>query len=130
MNYHIVFRTKKNEGFLDDNRTRYVLTTFLDIGEDKGYVVLAAAVLSNHVHLIIGLKPVDRLSDVLHILKGSSSRFIREKYRDLKEAGKSLWADGYFVESVGLKNVKQVVNYVSRQDEHHEDEDAPVFESP
>ena len=113
LNYHIVFRTKKNTGLFNDKRTRYVLTTFLGIAKDKGYTILAAAVVKNHVHLVISLTSTDTISDVLHILKGSSSRYIREEYPDLKEFDKSLWAAGYFIESVGLKDVKQVIHYVS-----------------
>jgi putative transposase len=122
LNYHIIFRTKRNRKLFTGDKYRAVLDIIKDPAGRKGYVVLAAGVLPDHVHVAVGLRPVDRISDVVQALKGNTSKVIRERFPEIKNAGPSLWSDGYYVESVGLKNVKQVISYIHRQDEHHHEE--------
>ena len=122
LNYHIVFRTKRNRKLFTDGKSRAVLDVIMETAERKGFVILAAGVLPEHVHLVVSLRPPDRISDVLHALKGVTSKRIRDRFPELKSEGASLWSDGYYVESVGLKNVKQVISYIHRQDKHHGEE--------
>jgi len=119
LNYHIVFRTKRNRPVLEDEVGRKGLRLILDVAERRGHKILAAAFMPDHVHLVIALTPSDRVSDAVRYFKGNTARFLREKFSRLREAAPSLWSEGYYVESVGLKNVKQVLSYVSRQEEHH-----------
>jgi putative transposase len=119
LNYHIVFRTKRNRRVVERDVAREALRIILDVAERCGYKILGAAFMPDHVHLVVALKPSDRVSDAVRYFKGTTARVLREKFPHLREAAPSLWSEGYYVESVGLKNVKQVLSYVSRQDEHH-----------
>jgi putative transposase len=119
LNYHIVFRTKRNRRVLRGDAARETLRVFRDVAERHGYRILAAAVMPDHVHLAVALRPHDRVSDAVRYFKGPAARVLREKYPGAREAAPSLWSEGYYVESIGLKNVKQVLAYISRQDEHH-----------
>ena len=53
--------------------------------------------------MIIQIKPSDSIAEVVQILKGGTSRVIRKEYPELEEFlwGDSLWADGYFAETIG-----------------------------
>jgi putative transposase len=124
LNYHVVFRTKRNRRVLEGDVAGEGLKIILDVAERRGYKILAAAFMPDHVHLVIALTPSDRVSDAVRYFKGTTARFLRGKFRGLRDVGSSLWSEGYYVESVGLKNVKQVLSYVSRQEEHHSDERA------
>jgi putative transposase len=118
LNYHIVFRTKRNRPVLEGEVGREGLKIILGVAERRGYKILAGALMPDHVHLVVALTPSDRVSEAVQYFKGNTARFLREKFPRLREAP-SLWSEGYYVESVGLKNVKQVLSYVSRQEEHH-----------
>ncbi|NIT35871.1 MAG: IS200/IS605 family transposase [candidate division Zixibacteria bacterium] len=122
LNYHVVFRTKRNRRFLEGEVGQEGLTLILDVAEKRGYKILAAALMPDHVHLVVALTPSDRVSDAVRYFKGTTARLLREKFPRLRDATSSLWSEGYYVESVGLKNVKQVLSYVSRQEEHHRDD--------
>jgi putative transposase len=126
LNYHIAFRTKRNMKLFTGGKSRAVLDVIMETAERKGYAVLAAAVLPDHVHLVLGLRPVDRISDVLQALKGITSKTVRNRFTEIRNMDKSLWSDGYYVESVGLKNVKQVISYIHRQEDHHSEEADPL----
>ena len=119
LNYHIVFRTKRNRPVLAGDVSREGLKIILDVAERRGYKILAAAVMPDHVHLVVALTPSDRVSDAVRYFKGTAARFLRGKFQSLRDVDSSLWSEGYYVESLGLKNVKQVLSYVSRQEEHH-----------
>jgi len=119
LNYHVVFRTKRNRPVLEGEVGREALRLILDVAERRGYKILAAALMPDHVHLVIALTPSDRVSDAVRYFKGTAARLLRDKFQSLREVDSSLWSEGYYVESLGLKNVKQVLSYVSRQEEHH-----------
>jgi putative transposase len=119
LNYHIVFRTKRNRRILECDIARQGLKIILDVADRRGYKILAAAFMPDHVHLVAALTPSDRVADAVQYFKGNTARYLREKFACVREAAPSLWSEGYYAESVGLKNVKQVLSYVSRQEEHH-----------
>jgi len=122
LNYHVVFRTKRNRRALEGEIAGEGLRLILDVAEKRGYKILAAALMPDHVHLVVALTPSDRVSDAVRYFKGTTARLLREKFPRLHDVGSSLWSEGYYVESVGLKSVKQVLSYVSRQEEHHRDD--------
>jgi REP-associated tyrosine transposase len=76
-------------------------------------------VVSDHVHLYIQINATESIADVVHILKGGSSRIIRKEFPELEEFlwGDSFWADGYFAESAGVVNESIIRKYIREQSE-------------
>jgi putative transposase len=72
----------------------------------------------DHVHMLIQISPKDAIAKVVQTLKGGSSRIIRLEFPKLKEFlwGDSLLEDGYFAESVGLKNEKIIREYIKTKE--------------
>jgi putative transposase len=56
---------------------------------------------------------------VVQILKGGTSRIIRQEFPDLEEFlwGDSFWADGYFAETIGNVDEEIVRKYIRDQQE-------------
>ena len=71
----------------------------------------------DHVHVTIQVKPSDSIAEVVHILKGGTSRVIRKEFPELEEFlwGDSFWADGYFAETVGQVDEEVVRKYIQKQ---------------
>lgn len=71
----------------------------------------------DHVHLIIQTNPSDSVAEVVQRLKGGTSRVIRKEFPELEEFlwGDSLWADGYFAETVGSVDEEVVRRYINQQ---------------
>ena len=71
----------------------------------------------DHVHLIIQTNPSDSVAEVVQRLKGGTSRVIRKEFPELEEFlwGDSLWADGYFAETVGSVDEEVVSRYIKQQ---------------
>ena len=72
--------------------------------------------VSDHVHILIGLKPDIALSDLVRDVKANSSRFINEK-RWIK--GKFNWQEGFGAFSYSQSHVDRVIRYIDNQEEHH-----------
>jgi REP element-mobilizing transposase RayT len=82
---------------------------------DKGAVALAVGGVADHVHLLIGVKPVHRLCDLLRETKGGSSEWIHEKW-SCPSFG---WQEGYGAFSVSVSAREAVRRYIRHQAEHH-----------
>lgn len=72
---------------------------------------------TDHVHILIQIKPSESVSEVVQILKGGTSRVIRKEFPELEEFlwGNSFWADGYFAESVGKVDEEVIRKYIKTQ---------------
>lgn len=75
------------------------------------------SIAEDHVHVMIQIKPSDSVASVVQVLKGGTSRVIREEFRELEEFlwGESFWADGYFAESVGTVDEEVIRKYIRSQ---------------
>ena len=71
--------------------------------------------VSDHVHLLIGLRATHCLADVLRELKSVSSGWIRDEIGVRNFA----WQEGYGGFTVSASQCETVRRYVEQQEEHH-----------
>ena len=73
--------------------------------------------MPNHVHILIQINPRDSIAYVMQLLKGGSSKVIRDEFPELEEFlwGDSFWSEEYFVESIGKVAENAVRKYISQQ---------------
>ena len=72
--------------------------------------------VANHVHLLIGLKPVMPLSELMRDIKNNTTHFINDKQL-IK--GKFSWQEGYGAFSYSHSQLDSVYQYILNQEEHH-----------
>lgn len=72
--------------------------------------------VSDHVHVLVGLRPSVRICDLVRDIKNNSSRFINEK-KFLP--GKFEWQDGYGAFSYSRSQIDNVYKYIETQEAHH-----------
>jgi putative transposase len=75
------------------------------------------SVQEDHIHIIVQIHASEAISEVVHILKGGTSRVIRKEFPEMEEFlwGDSFWADGYFAETVGQVGEEIVRKYIKEQ---------------
>ena len=73
--------------------------------------------MPDHLHILIGLRPTQSLSDLMQDVKGSSSKWINQK-RFTK--GKFSWQEGFGAFSYGKSQITQVIDYIKNQELHHQ----------
>ncbi len=81
----------------------------------------------DHVHLLLQIPPRISVSKAVNVLKGGSSRVLRQgremplrhflEFPDLEDFlwGKSFWCDGFFAESMGQMEEAVIRRYIQNQ---------------
>lgn len=72
--------------------------------------------MSDHVHILIGLKPATALADLVRDIKADSSDFINRKKW---VRGRFCWQEGYGAFSYGHSQLGTIVRYIQNQEQHH-----------
>ena len=83
---------------------------------NQGHKLLAINGMPDHVHILIGMRPVQSLSDLLQDIKGDSSKWINQK-KFVK--GRFSWQEGFGAFSYSKSHVDNVIEYIKNQKEHH-----------
>jgi len=69
---------------------------------------------SDHVHMLIRIRPVQAAAEIARVVKTNSSRWVSEKWNV-----PFAWQTGYGAFSVSESNVPDVSRYIATQQEHH-----------
>jgi putative transposase len=78
--------------------------------------MLAIYAMPDHIHMLIGMKPWESVSELVQVIKQESTNFINEhKFTKFPFA----WQRGYGHFSHGHKEVDAVLQYILNQPEHH-----------
>ena len=73
----------------------------------------------DHIHIFIGMRPHQSISELMQIIKTASSKWINEK--ELCSM-KFSWQEGYGAFSYAKSQVKNVIEYIRNQETHHKKE--------
>ncbi|MDQ2808069.1 MAG: IS200/IS605 family transposase [Chloroflexota bacterium] len=114
--YHIVWCPKYRRKVLVDgvdDRLKQILKDV--VAEVPNAEIEALAVLSDHVHLLLDLDPHYPLHKLIKLLKGRSSRLLRQEFPHLKTRLPTLWTNAYFVATAGGAPLAVIKQYVENQ---------------
>ena len=80
--------------------------------------IIEGAIASDHVHMYLSVPPKYSPAQVMKILKGKSSEYLRRDFPELRKKywGMHIWARGYFVSTVGVDR-EVIRRYVKEQQE-------------
>lgn len=114
--FHVIFSTK--------HRTPVILNNFKDelyayiggIAKGEGALLICIGGMSDHIHMMIRVKPTHCVSDLMQRIKGKSSKWINQK---IFTASKFYWQSGYGAFTVSESQIDSVKKYIQNQTEHH-----------
>lgn len=72
--------------------------------------------MPDHVHVFIGMRPSQSISDLMQDVKGNSSKWINDKKFTPCHFE---WQEGYGAFSYGKSQIKNVISYIENQEQHH-----------
>lgn len=87
------------------------------IVQNRGNKLLAIGGMPDHVHIFIGMKPAEKLSDLIREIKIGTDEYIKEQ-RFSKFA--FAWQEGYGAFSYSRSQVDLVCKYILNQKKHHQ----------
>jgi len=114
--FHIVFAVKGRGNLIDKIWKDELYKYITGIISNKKQKLMIINGMPNHIHLIIGTKPNCNLSDLIRDIKANSSKWINEKKF---VNGKFQWQSGFGAFTVSQSGLKQVIDYVKHQENHH-----------
>ena len=112
-----VFAVKGRQNLIQPSFENEVYSYIAGIIRNKGQKPLAVNGMPDHTHVLVGLKPIMKISDLIRDIKNNSTNFINEKGW-LKQ--KFSWQEGYGAFSYSESNYGKVIDYIRNQKQHHE----------
>ena len=114
---HLVWCPKYRRRVLIGTLVKRLEALFMECCQVNRWEIHELAIQKDHVHMIIQTHPKEEIARVVQLLKGGSSKVIREEFPELQEFlwGDSLWNDGYFAESIGTKHESVMRAYMRNQ---------------
>lgn len=84
--------------------------------QNNNHKVVIINGMPDHIHLLIGMRPVQSLSELMKQVKGDSSSWINKM--NLVQ-GRFSWQEGYGAFSYSKSQLPTVINYIKNQENHH-----------
>jgi len=111
---HLIFSTKLRRPLIVPDIRSDVFAYLGGIVRELRSTALIVNGTSDHVHMLIRIRPALSIAEIARIVKANSSGWIRKKGH--KEFA---WQVGYGVFSVSESSVPAVTKYIASQEEHH-----------
>jgi len=134
--YHLVFRPKyKVRVFSNLWVRKYCADSFRRTAQAYNMTIYEMQVMSDHVHIFVGIPSTMSVSQALQLLKGRSAREFFQKFKVWKayfaEGHKipHLWSPGKFYRSVGNVTAEVIERYIkySQKEWNFDYTDKPAF---
>ncbi|MBA3805601.1 MAG: IS200/IS605 family transposase [Acidobacteria bacterium] len=115
--YHLIFSTKNRQPLLTPEYQTRLYDYIGGTIRKQGGIALAINGITDHVHLLVKLRPDKAVSDVLRDLKANASGWMHEIFPELRDFS---WQNGYGAFTVSASQVKRVRQYIANQEAHHQ----------
>jgi REP element-mobilizing transposase RayT len=113
---HIVFTIQNRECIIKSSWKNELYKYIAGIIQNQGHKVLAINGMPDHIHVFIGMRPTQSLSDLIQDIKGDSSKWINQKRL---VSGRFSWQEGFGGFSYSKSHVDSVIDYIKNQEVHH-----------
>ena len=113
--YHVVFCPKYRRPVLVGavaDRLREILN---EICAERRCGLFQMEVMPDHVHLLLEVDPQFGVHRLVKLLKGRSSRQLRQEFPHLKSRLPTLWTNSYFLSTVGGTPLAAIKRYIENQ---------------
>jgi putative transposase len=114
---HVVWVPKYRKAVLTGEVAVRVREVIRQIAAEHELEIISGKVARDHVHVFLSYRPMQKISQIMQWLKGTSSRVLLQEFPHLRKKfwGRHLWARGYLAVSSGTITDEMVQEYI---DEH------------
>jgi putative transposase len=113
--YHVVwcpkYRRKVLKNGIDTRLKELIQETCVEISAD----IIEMEIMPDHVHLLIEVDPQYGIHKAVKLIKGKSSRILRQEFPELRSRLPTLWTNSYFVSTVGGAPLAIIKQYIENQ---------------
>jgi putative transposase len=112
--YHFVWIPKRRHKVLVGPVAQRLREILLEVTEENGWHIIELAIQPDHVHLFLEATPMEAPNQIIHAIKGVSSRVLRQEFPHLLKLP-SLWTRAYFVATIGQVSSETIQRYIKAQ---------------
>jgi putative transposase len=116
LHIQFVFAVKYRDKVIHNSWKDELYKYITGIVQNHNHKLLTINGMPDHVHLLVGMRPSQSVSELLQDIKRSSSKWINAK-KLVK--GKFEWQEGYGAFSYGASQINDVIHYINNQKVHH-----------
>lgn len=113
--YHIVFCPKYRRKVLSEPIQARMIEIIRAVADERRFEIIETEVMPDHVHILLEVDPQFGIHRAVKLIKGTSSRLLRQEFPELKRRLPSLWTNSYFVATVGGAPLKIIKQYIANQ---------------
>ena len=131
--YHFVWIPKYRKRLLTRVRQAYLRYLLRRVASEWDLVIVEMEVMEDHVHWFVEAPPRHSPAHIMEVVKSISAREMFAKFPELRRVlwRGELWADGYYVATVGDKVTAEAVRrYIRGQRSHGVLHDDPAQDAP
>ena len=111
-----VFAVEDRISLIKDSWREELHKYITGIVQNKKHKLITINSMPDHIHIFIGMKPIQSVSSLLQDIKDNSSKWINRRKFIL---GKFKWQAGYGAFSYSHSHIDTVVKYIQNQQQHH-----------
>ena len=115
---HLVWLPKYRKPVLTGEVAVRVRDLIRQIAAEHELEIISGKVARDHVHVFVGYRPNQDVSQIMQWLKGISSRVLLQEFPHLRKRfwGRHFWARGYLAVSSGNITDEMVKEYIEEQE--------------
>ena len=113
--YHVVWCPKYRRKVLILGIAERLKQIMFEVCQEHQADILSIEILPDHVHLLVECDPQFGIHRLVRLMKGRSSRFLRQEFPVLKRKLPTLWTNRYFVSTFGGAPLSVMKQYIEQQ---------------
>lgn len=112
--YHFVWIPKYRRRILLGDVQKVTKEAIQTCCDTHGFTLLALETDEDHVHCFLSAPPKDAPAKIVGLLKGYSSRIIRQQFPQLakRTGAEQLWTSAYYVGTAGSVSAEVIKRYI------------------
>jgi putative transposase len=111
----VVWCPKYRKPVLRDGVDARLKEILRQVAEERRAEILELEVMPDHVHLLVEVDPQFGIHRLIRLMKGYSSRVLRQEFLWLRSRLPTLWTNSYFVATVGGAPLAISKQYIEQQ---------------
>jgi len=116
LHHQFVFATQYRNAAIHSSWKEQLHKYITAIVQDHNHKMLQINTMPDHLHMLVGLRPVQSVSSLMQIVKSESTKWIRgKKFCSHLFA----WQEGYGAFSYSKSELPNVILYIQQQEIHH-----------
>jgi putative transposase len=113
--YHVVWCPKYRRTVLEGGIPNRLKQVLYEIAKDREAEIIELEIMPDHVHILVEVDPQFGIHRLIKLMKGRSSRILRQEFPVLRTRLPTLWTNSYFVSTVGGAPLSIVKKYIENQ---------------